>query len=352
MSATPVILAMFLLILALFTITLTSAEVTDLTAPPVVAQGETLSISGKASADEVVWIGSSFEISLPVLDGEYYDEFIGIHFPEGEKNFSVIAKNIKNIEVSLSPVEGETVTINCSGQTMTITCYGAEIKYPLDESIDETDAVEFSVSLPKSIIETLPPLDIIGKKDIKISGDAADNATPVNLIVALSIKVTANSEGDFTLDISTEGVPTGEFLITARGEDGETIKKTVRIDPPSTPTPTPSSDGEDGDDTPDTTPTPTPSPIPSPSPSPTPTPTPTLIPTPTPTFTTTPQTTPVKNETGEKSLSPTPQNKTNQSPQKTTKPFRIPGFGFEASGGIAIAALIIIRMVKRKSSAQ
>ena len=351
MSAMPIILAIILLIFAPFTITLTSAEVTDLDVPPWVVQGDTLSISGEASADEEVWIDSSFEISLPVFEGEYYDEFIGIHFPEGEKNFSVIAENIKNIKVSLSPVEGETVTITCSGQTMTITVSGAEIEYPLEEPINKTDAVEFSVSLPK-LIEISPlldiTLDIIGKKDIKISGDAADNATPVNLIVAMSIKVTADSEGDFTLDISTEGVPIGEFLITARGEDGETIKKTVRIDPSSTPTPTPSSNGGDGDDTPDTTPTPTPSPIPSPSPSPTSTPTPTLIPTPTPTFTTTPQTTPIKNETGEKSSSPTPQNKTNQSPQKTTKPFRIPGFGVEAIECIAIAALIIIIMKKKE----
>ena len=56
------------------------------------------------------------------------------------------------------------------------------------------------------------------------------------------------------------------------------------------------------------------------------------------------QPTPTKNETGEKSPSPTPQNKTKQPspPQETTKPFRIPGFGFEAIGGIAIATLIVI----------
>ena len=37
-----------------------------------------------------------------------------------------------------------------------------------------------------------------------------------------------------------------------------------------------------------------------------------------------------------------PQNKRNQLPQKTTKPSRIPSFGFEAIGGIAIAALITV----------
>jgi len=342
----PIILATILLIFApLNTISLTSAEVTDLDVPPWVVQGDTLSISGKASAGEVVWIGSSFEISLPVSDGEYDDEFIGIDFPEGEKNFSVIAKNIKNITVSLSPVEIGTVTITCSGQNMTIACYGAEIESHLDESIDERGVVEFSVSLPKLFpppFDFLPPLDIIGKKDIKISGDAADNATSVNLNVAMSIKVTADSEGDFTLDIDTEGVPLGEFLITAGG-----IEKTVEVveesaeptpTPTPTPSPTPSSDGGDG--APDATPTPTP------SPSPTPTSAPTLTPaiTSTPSPTVTPQTTPIKNETEEKSPSPTPQNKTSQSPQETTRPFLIPGFDLIG----CIAALIIIVTLKKR----
>jgi len=74
--AIPIILALFLLILAFFTISLTSAEVTELYVTPEVAvQGETLSISGKASPHEEVWINSSFELSLPVsADGKYRRE--------------------------------------------------------------------------------------------------------------------------------------------------------------------------------------------------------------------------------------------------------------------------------------
>ena len=343
MSAMPIILAIILLIFApLNTITLTSAEVTELNVTPeVVVQGETLSVSGKALANEEVWIGSSFAIALPVSDGKYYDEFIGIDFPVGEKNFSVIAKNIKNITVSLSPVEGGTVTITCSGQNMTIACYGAELESHLDESIDERGVVEFSVSLPKLLFDFLPPLDIIGKKDIKISGDAADNATSVNLIVAMSIKVTADSEDDFTLDIDTEGVPPGEFLITAGG-----IEKTVEVvltEPTPTPTPTPSSNGGDGsgdgdgDGTPDTTPTP------SPTPTPTSTPTTTLAPTATP-VAASPTVTPASPAPTTVTPSPSPQSKTNQSPRETPKPFLIPGFDLIG----CIAALIIIVTLKKR----
>ena len=344
MSAMPIILATILLIFApLNTITLTSAEVTDLDVPPWVVQGDTLSISGKASAGEVVWINSSFKISLPVSDGEYYDEFLGIDFPVGKKNFSVIAKSIKNITVSLSPVEGETVTITCSGQNMTIACYGAEITYPLDESIDETDAVEFSVSLPK-LIEISPllniTLDIIGKKDIKISGDAADNATSVNLNVAMSIKVTAKSEGDFTLDIDTGGVPLGEFLITAGGIEKtvEVVEESAEPTPTPTPSPTPSSDGGDGsgdgDGTPDTTPTP------SPTPTSTSTPTITLAPTATPAAAS-PTVTPASPAPA--TVTPSPSPTPTPSPSASPTQRWIPSFEavFAIAGLLAVAYLVL-----------
>ena len=345
MSAMPIILATILLIFApLNTITLTSAEVTDLDVPPWVVQGDTLSISGKASAGEVVWINSSFEISLPVSDGEYYDEFIGIDFPEGEKNFSVIAKNIKNITVSLpSPVEGETVTITCSGKTMTITVSGAEIEYPLEKSIDETDAVEFSVSLPK-LIEISPllniTLDIIGKKDIKISGDAADNATSVSLNVGMSIKVTAGSEGDFTVDIDTEGVPPGEFLITAGGIEKtvEVLEESAEPTPTPTPSPTPSSDGGDGsgdgDGTPDTTPTP------SPTPTSTSTPTITLAPTATPAAAS-PTVTPASPAPA--TVTPSPSPTPTPSPSASPTQRWIPSFEavFAIAGLLAVAYLVL-----------
>ena len=96
-SAMPIIMTMFLLILASTTITITNAQVTELNVTPeVVVQGEMVSISGKASPDKEVWIGSSFAISLhDVPDGNYSREFIGIYFPKGEKEFSVTAEKVK-----------------------------------------------------------------------------------------------------------------------------------------------------------------------------------------------------------------------------------------------------------------
>jgi len=103
----------------------------------------------------------------------------------------------------------------------------------------------------------------------------------------MSIKVSANSTGYFELNVNTGGAPKGEFLITAGG-----IEKAVKI-----------VSVEDM-----------------------PVPTPTLTPTP-----------------SSSSPSPSPPASPTSSPQKTQNPFQIPGFGFQAIGCIAIAALIMVK---------
>jgi hypothetical protein len=60
-------------------------------------------------------------------------------------------------------------------------------------------------------------MNIDGKKDVKVYGEAADGATSVNLNVASSIKRISDSSGYFELDVDTGGVPEGEFVITVGG---------------------------------------------------------------------------------------------------------------------------------------
>ena len=225
------ILALMFAFAFFITITITGADVTELNVnPEVVIQGENVSISGRASPNEAVWINSSSVISLPVSDGKYSREFNGIHFPAGEKAFSVTAEKIKNIRIALSPVFGQTV------------------EYPLEGPKKATDGTAtISILFPVTWENII--INIEGRKNVKIYGAAADDANSVNLKVGMSIKVTADSNGDFELDINTGGVPLGEFLITAGG-----IERTVQIvltEPTSIPTSPPS-------------PSPTPSPTPTP----------------------------------------------------------------------------------------
>ena len=99
----------------------------------------------------MVWIGSSFEISLPVSDGKYSREFNGIHFPEGEKVFSVTAENVKNIRISLYPVFGQT------------------IEYLLEGPKNATNGTAtISVSFP--VTWNGITIDISGKKNVKVYG--------------------------------------------------------------------------------------------------------------------------------------------------------------------------------------
>ena len=316
-------------------VTTSGASVTGLNVnPQIVVQDETLSISGKASPNEEVWVGSSFEISLPISDGRYNEEFKGINFPEGEKKISVRAENIENVQMSISPF-----TATCDGETIKVTLWPIIpiplIKRPLKII---NGVVTLSFSFPMTISGTkidIPP----GKRDIEISGDAADGATSVNLNVATSIKVTADSNGDFSLCIDTEGVPPGEFLIIA-GEIERTVE-VVSLEPTPTPTPTPSpsptpsSDGRDGGgkdegEISDTTPAPTPTPVI--------TPTPTLSPMPTPLSTITPSVIVTPSPSPPPSPSPTPTPTVSPSPSPTP--------GFEAV--FAIAELLAVAYVVLK----
>ncbi|MBN1455707.1 MAG: hypothetical protein JW945_05620 [Methanomicrobia archaeon] len=232
----------FLVILVSFlAISSASASVTDLTVTPVVAElGDTITISGKAAPGEEIWLSSSFEISLPVSGGEYARKFEDIYFPEGKKRFTVTAEGIKNIRISLW-------------------LYGLlpPFDYPLDgpkTAVDGRATISISIPITMNGIE----LDVTGKKDVEVYGDALDGASVVNLNTKSELQVAANANGDFSLQIDTGGVPESEFVISAGG-----IQKTVYLGVTPTPTPLPTP-----------TPTPTPSPTPTPTPSPTPTPTP------------------------------------------------------------------------------
>jgi hypothetical protein len=199
-----------LLLLCAF-VTTSGADVTELNInPEVVVQGKVISIYGKASPNETVWITSSFVISLPVSDGKYSAEFEDIFFPPGEKKFSVTAENVEDIRVSLGPL-----------------FFFPEVEYPLDgplEATNGTATIDFSV--PFTIGSTTVSLS--GGKDVKVYvkvyGNAAEDAEFVNLSIDMSIKVIADTNGDLKLDVNTGGIPLGEFMISAGA-----INKTVEV---------------------------------------------------------------------------------------------------------------------------
>jgi hypothetical protein len=320
---------LLLLCAFLASVTIAGASVTELNVPPHVVQGDTLSISGKTLPNEAVWLDSSFEISLPVSDGRYSEAFRGINFIAGEKKISARAENIKNIQMDVSPF-----TATCNGETVKVTMWPGipVIETPLKIT---NGIVTLSFSFPMKIsgfVVDIPP----GKKDIKISGDATDGASSVNLEIATSIKVTANSNGDFLLDIDTEGVPEGEFLITTGG-----IERTVQI-VLTEPTPTFIQRSPAITSTPTPIITPTISPIPTSSSSPEPSSS--LKPSAVPTEKSSASPTPTLTEKSSVSPTPTPTEKPSPSPTRRL----IPGFeAFFASVGLLIVAYLVLALRRK-----
>ncbi|HDS45267.1 MAG TPA: hypothetical protein ENN68_04115 [Methanomicrobia archaeon] len=254
-------LALLLMLVSILVLPGARASVTDLTVSPAIARpGDTITISGKASPGEVVWLRSSFEISLPVSGGTYSRKFKNIYFPAGEKRFAMTAEHVQNIRISLwlFPLL-------------------PPLKYPLDGPKDAVDGTAtISMSLPITI--SGDEIDVSGKRDVQVDGDALDGATAVILNTRSDIKVTANATGDFSLAIDTGGIPEGEFVISAGS-----IQKTVYLGVTPTPTPTPA---------PTPTPTPTPTPAPTDDAGATPVITPTPAPSPSATVTPAPSTSP------------------------------------------------------------
>jgi len=202
-----VILVLALALTFMVFIAIGSAEVTELNVnPKVVIQSANVSLSGRAAANETVWITSSFVISLPVSDGKYSAEFKDIFFPPGEKKFSVTAENIEDIRVSLGPL-----------------FFLSEVEYPLDGPLEATnDIATIAISVPFTMKGVTVSLS--GEKDVNVYGNAAEAAEFVNLSVDMSIKVIADTNGEFKLDVNTGGVPLGKFMITA----GE-LEKTIEV---------------------------------------------------------------------------------------------------------------------------
>ena len=315
-------IGLLLLCAFIVSVTIAGASVTELTVnPSVVVSGETLSISGKATSNEEVWLKSSFVISLPVSEGKYSREFEDIHFPAGKKTFSVRAENINDIRVSLGPILFMT------------------FKYPLDGPQKATNGVAtISISLPISGI------DVTGEKDVAVYGAALEGATSVILTTDMSIKVPADKNGDFILDLDTEGVPFGEFSIAAGGK--EKTVQIVRTKPKPTPTPRPS---HDRDKEPDTTSTPTITPTIALTPSSSqkssigPTSSPSQK------QTQTPEPTPDQKQTVK--LEPTPDQTQTTTPKPSPSPLKrlIPGFeAFFASAGLIIVAYLVLALRRKR----
>jgi|GEM_PF-3482480 len=228
-----------LLILSCF-FTIANGEVKELNVPEEVLQGDEVTISGLATPNEAVWIGSSYTVSLPVSsDGGYNHEFRSINFPEGEKKVTIRAERIKNMKIVISGIEVICDENNVSVITKVL---GVPVTLMKSPSVIKNGVATLSLSLPREVPGVPVPIDLKGEQDVNISGDAADDTTSVNLDFKMALKVIADTNGAFQEKLSTSGVPVGEFRITA-GEKSANLRivsePTPVVTPTTAPTPAP-----------------------------------------------------------------------------------------------------------------
>lgn len=125
----------------------------------------------------------------------YAYEIFGIYMPNKPNNFTVIAEGVKNLNIGLKKdQEREGTNISRTWVTSQIDAM------PDGRAVAETDLIS------------------PGSYHVKIFGDAIDNATEVNLLLTVAKKIKV--DGKFNLSINTTGFPPGNYSMTAKAING------------------------------------------------------------------------------------------------------------------------------------
>jgi hypothetical protein len=155
--------------------------------------------SGKYSFDvvgiNIPPISSEFNVTSRAGLAGYDYNMEGVHIPGRPNNFTISARNVKNINVGLKKLPVS------SGINRTRTWVTAKIQAD-NNGVATADS------------DLLSP----GNYHAKIFGDAAKNVSQVYLTMTMVKKMTMN--GRFNLNINTTGFPAGNYSIAAKAING------------------------------------------------------------------------------------------------------------------------------------
>ncbi len=115
----------------------------------------------------------------------------GLYMPNKPNNFTVTAEGVKNLNIGLKKLQGDRTRMWVTTQI------GAAEN---GRATAETDLIS------------------PGPYHAKIFGDAAEDASQVNLIMTMVKKIVV--EGRFSLSLDTTGFPSGEYMIAAEAVNG------------------------------------------------------------------------------------------------------------------------------------
>jgi len=151
--------------------------------------GSTVSVTGTASPGAQVSMRSSFTMNLPVSGGQYEYE-TSVEIPQEPNRFQVTARNVQDFNAGVKMGIWITKRFQASGGTASIS----------------------HANVPS------------GRYNIKLFGEAQPGSSQVPVEVAAETQVKADSNGKYSLDIDTSGIPAGEYRIEVAGET-----KTIQV---------------------------------------------------------------------------------------------------------------------------
>lgn len=151
--------------------------------------GDTITLEGEAPPEEEVSLGSSFSINLPVSAGKY-EYATEVTIPQKPNRITVTASNVQDFNAGVKMGIWITKSFPASSGTA---------------RISQKD---------------IPP----GSYNLKMFGNALPGSTAIPVSIKAETEVKADSQGRYSLDIDTSGIPEGEYRIEAAGET-----KTIQI---------------------------------------------------------------------------------------------------------------------------
>jgi hypothetical protein len=172
----PALLSALLLLLSLGS----AFEISNMNPSP----GEMVTIRGSADPNQAMSFSSSFEMNLPTGSGSFEYVADNVEVPQKPNQFSVTAKNVKDLSVGVKMGIWLTKSFQASGGTA---------------HISHSD---------------VPP----GRYTIKIFGNALEESSPVSIEILAGTTVKADSNGKYSLDIDTSGIPIGDYKIEGSGK--------------------------------------------------------------------------------------------------------------------------------------
>lgn len=186
-------------------------------------------LSGRGSGEILLTI--SVQSFLPVFQGRYSYDIIGVNMPPFDSNWTAIGLEyglyVYNLPGIQMPNIPNNFTVTVSGVKNLNVGVRKDREAGVSRTWVSTQALADEGGTAVIDTERISP----GRYQFKIFGEAADDATQVALDMTVVKKLVIN--GDFVLALNTTGFPSGNYSISARALNGSLSLDELKVEGPS-----------------------------------------------------------------------------------------------------------------------